>query len=59
MDPNANLDQIRGMVLSYRNGGKWDEPDTTEFIELVAALDDWLSNGGFVPQKWSKQWATG
>lgn len=53
MDVNQTLADLRGMALSYRNGGKWDESDTTDFIELFEALDGWISRGGFLPSAWN------
>lgn len=60
MDPNANLEEqleIAARILDYS-----DDPDVPEenidpddalrLAELVQALHDWISGGGFLPAKW-------
>lgn len=47
MDPDATLRELRNIVNC---------PDdfTVEYAaELFAALDDWLSSGGFKPADWA------
>ena len=53
MDPNAVLAQIRGLVTSYNNGGKWDNTDTDDLVRLVDDLDTWMTRHGFLPTEWS------
>lgn len=51
MDPNAALAQIRDEVheiLTDRN------PDPERLAELVNGLDEWLTNGGFLPDGWQR-----
>lgn len=47
MDPNATLAQIRHMVKE----GSFCE-DFAEIAELIEALDEWLSKGGYLPAEW-------
>ncbi len=45
MDPNAALAEIRRLVA--------EDPERVDpLTEQVAALDEWLSNGGFPPDAW-------
>lgn len=46
MDPNATLQEIRELVGN--NGGN----DVGRLVELIDALDEWLTNGGFLPSDW-------
>lgn len=76
MDPNANLDAMleraRAIIAmvkppcvscwTHETGKppvrKSDIAD--ELAELVVALDEWLSTGGFLPNEWSKvAWQNG
>jgi hypothetical protein len=51
MDPNACLAEIRTLVhQKFENG--WSIEDADRFYELVQSLDEWLSNGGFLPEWW-------
>lgn len=47
MDPNATLAAIREIT------GR-DEHADPELAELVDALDQWLSKGGFLPAAWQR-----
>lgn len=52
MDPNAALAALRAMVAESE-AGDVDAADTAvEFQEQFAALDTWLSQGGFKPLAW-------
>jgi hypothetical protein len=57
MDPNATLARLRHMVESVQ-GGAYRESEAVanldELTELVAALDGWLSRGGFLPSDWER-----
>jgi hypothetical protein len=51
MDPNANLKEqldIARKLLDDPIG----EDDVDRLAELVVALDEWISNGGFLPKRW-------
>jgi hypothetical protein len=51
MDPNAILESIRELVAS--NEQRILSPsDGDTLAELVGALDEWLSRGGFLPGAW-------
>ncbi|WP_434439736.1 hypothetical protein [Lentzea sp. E54] len=55
MDPNAALESLRQLVVKAHTG--WDhfsEDDQDELIEKLAGLDEWLTNGGFLPEAWSR-----
>lgn len=68
MDPNANLTEMRklaaklveacvpGAAFSDSTHGPNDllsfETDVNRLAELVEALDEWLTQGGFLPHAW-------
>jgi hypothetical protein len=51
MDPDANLAEQRELIAKYARG-EFTEGDTDRLVELAAALDNWLFNGGFIPKDW-------
>lgn len=56
MDPNANLKEQREIANRLLDDES-ESPDgfandATRLAELVVALDEWLSKGGFQPQAW-------
>ncbi len=56
MDPDANLEEQRRLVRSLKaaidNSENVDEGDIDRLIELVGALDEWISTGGPLPRAW-------
>lgn len=60
MDPTANLDEQRRLAKRLTEHDY--QFDDTEMVndgyalaELVLALDEWISKGGFLPDSWEKQ----
>lgn len=53
MDPNENLKQQREIVNRLLYGNP-EENDGERLAELVEALDNWLSNQGFLPTDWNR-----
>lgn len=53
MDPNETLDMLRQAVIEYERGES-PEGVAGALAEAAAALDAWLSNGGFLPADWSR-----
>jgi hypothetical protein len=58
MDPNANLaEQIR-LARFLQNEAYIDTRGALNQAErlaaLVLALDEWISNSGFIPKEWQK-----
>lgn len=53
MDPTATLDEIRGLTAIGGDRGL-DSDDADRLQDLVLALDEWLSKGGFLPAAWSR-----
>lgn len=56
MDPDENLQETRRIIKAIE---AIDDPHSAlrdllveELIEHVAALDEWLSSGGFFPKQW-------
>lgn len=57
MDPDTCLKELRAlvsMVLTAKRGRKHDQVTALEvdMAEHVEALDEWISNGGFLPDAW-------
>lgn len=46
MDPTANLEEIRNMLLGDK------DTKTARLSELINALDQWIAGGGFLPMQW-------
>ncbi len=59
MDPNANLTEqleLSKTILAIMDGEtELDPDDAVRLAELVMSLHSWLTNGGFLPQKWGKR----
>lgn len=64
MDPEANLQELRRLRAKFFdivNETRLGEPFTLEegaddlvrFLELVEALDEWVTKGGFLPREWT------
>lgn len=61
MDPNIALQAIRDGIMNLRDlmeQGYAPYPgDVLDLLGEAEALDEWLSNGGFVPKDWaSEEW---
>lgn len=55
MDPNENLMQQRKIaesIIDNDNGGS--NADEIRLAELVLAMHEWISNGGFLPADWAR-----
>jgi hypothetical protein len=61
MDPNLALSRLRSLVKNVnREADGTDEPFTprqcrnilNQFAENFEALDNWVMNGGFLPENW-------
>jgi hypothetical protein len=53
VDPNIALDKLREMCAeSLDDGGNDRAGDIATQFE---ALDQWLSNGGFLPSEWHRE----
>jgi hypothetical protein len=50
MDPHANINEQRALVASLLDGDDYiDTGDAVRLAELVLALDQWRTDGGFDP----------
>lgn len=60
MDPNAALRTIREERVALeklldQSGSLWAIEDAAaELASAVRDLDEWLSNGGFLPDEWGR-----
>ena len=54
MDPNACLERIRTLA-KYALGGDGEEGEYQELAEHCQALDEWIRNGGFLPESWLRE----
>ena len=52
MDPNTNLKDQRDIIARI-DTGEVDSYLFDRLIELTRALDEWLTNGGFLPSSWT------
>lgn len=53
MDPDAALQQIRDEIAKCKELEKDDQyMGAFPLVDLVEALDGWLSKGGFLPKAW-------
>lgn len=54
MDPNETLRRIRALTKRVNSEQDLDDGPGTliELAELVEALDQWMSAGGFGPHEW-------
>jgi hypothetical protein len=56
MDPNANITEQLELATALVDGTlTYDHERTTageELAELVLALDEWITRGGFLPGRW-------
>lgn len=48
MDVNAALDELRAII------NRRDPEEYERALELVEAIDQWLSKGGFLPNAWNR-----
>ena len=53
MDPTANLKELRELYKSVLKDGS-DNDTLNRMAELIEALDQWITNGGFLPNQWTK-----
>lgn len=54
MDPNENLERQRRIVAGILSSVQADDR-AVELAELVEALDQWITNGGFLPKEWERK----
>jgi hypothetical protein len=60
MDPDTCLAEMRAiaarMLLAYdsEDGNGIDQDDADMLAQRVQDMDEWLSNGGFLPQAWDR-----
>lgn len=57
MDPNSNLAEMRYIADGFVDGDYEEDAlkiaKAERLAELVQALDEWLSRGGFLPKPWA------
>jgi hypothetical protein len=51
MDPNANLEEQRRLAKRLVDS-PYENDQVQRLAELVLALDEWISKGGFLPARW-------
>jgi hypothetical protein len=52
MDPDACLAEIRAVAALVNDGADDNTDAAIRLAELVGALDEWISSGGFLPAAW-------
>jgi hypothetical protein len=59
MDPNANLEeQLRLAARIVEDGDSGvgaSSLHADRLAELVLALNEWITNGGFLPERWRQK----
>lgn len=54
MDPNKTLEFIRELIRTSKTDETVFYEESGWMFELVENLDEWLTNGGFLPKEWAK-----
>jgi hypothetical protein len=55
MDPNVTLAEMRTIARLSAEGRLADPIDSLERMgELIIALDEWITGGGFLPDAWQR-----
>jgi hypothetical protein len=59
MDPDANLAMVRSLIEQINEAADNNAYRTlgdlaVDLAEYVAALDGWISMGGFLPKAWER-----
>lgn len=70
MDPDTNLERQREIaqeivtIIDSSEGDDWSETERSvleqvsalanELADLVSALDEWITKGGFLPAEWTR-----
>ena len=57
MDPNAALAELRKFI--DMSGIDISIGDVIEILDLIEALDEWLTKGGCLPKEWDRLGLTG
>lgn len=57
LDPNLVLKDVQRLLGIFRSRGDQfaDDEQVDDFVDSVDWLDDWLSRGGYLPDKWAKR----
>lgn len=53
MDPNETLNQLRALNAEIAEETSEDTM-VFELCMLIAALDEWMTHGGFLPRDWQQ-----
>lgn len=52
MDPNATLNELLELANKAVSEDGADSLDGERMGELIISLDNWIRNGGFLPEPW-------
>lgn len=53
MAPDATLEELRLLMSDYdRHGLAVGQEAIDRMVELMTALDEWITKGGFLPADW-------
>ena len=53
MDPDAALDELRGIAARVRAEHRLSQVDVERAAELFDGLDTWLGRGGHLSEAWN------
>lgn len=56
MDPNVTLAYLRDAIADAMNPDHYTDREVAveQIVEYFEDLDNWLTNGGFLPGAWSR-----
>ncbi len=55
MDPNANLAEQRRIISYADKLGRITGVEAARLVELMQALDMWITSGGCLPNAWARK----
>lgn len=56
MDPDATLEELREIARLNEEGRfEFDREPLERAVELIEALDEWISRGGALPAAWRRR----
>lgn len=57
MDPNETLCKLREALTDFDGDAAWfidNASSILDKLEAIEALDEWLTNGGYLPADWDR-----
>lgn len=54
MDPDSALASIKSLIYRVLEDEGLTPWEAVQLAQIVSGLDDWLSHGGFLPERWTR-----